>query len=107
MPQNARKRGKKHKRKPSEFMESSVEETGLTEPGVMHQEQSYVRNDAPFGAVDPDLKAYFKTVDSQLQEWGDSKNRPEQQEIGDDDSQFIRSGWGSPSLPLYLFCRRS
>ena len=36
--------------------------------------------EAPFGYVDPELKAYFKTVDDQLKEWQQNQNRAEGEE---------------------------
>jgi hypothetical protein len=36
--------------------------------------------EAPFGYVDPELKAYFKTVDDQLKEWQQNRNYAEEEE---------------------------
>ena len=79
MPRENRKRGKKHKKK--------VEEE-YPEPQAQHDEPeeqaeagpswivSAPANDAynaeaPFGYVDSEVKAYFRTVDVQIREWQD------------------------------------
>jgi nucleolar protein 9 len=36
--------------------------------------------EAPFGYVDPELKAYFRTVDDQLKEWQQSRDHAEGEE---------------------------
>jgi|ERR1700722_18791117 len=68
MPRENRKRGKKHKK-------HILEEQPTTEPPwkVQHQNaSSEVDEQAPFGHVDASLKAYFRTVDLQMQAWQDA-----------------------------------
>ncbi|KAF8529284.1 ARM repeat-containing protein [Hysterangium stoloniferum] len=79
MPRENRKRGKKHKNKPEEPEQQlyiaqdheNPHQDGI-EPDV---NAASARNalEAPFGLLDPDLKAYFKTVDDQLKDWQDEK----------------------------------
>jgi nucleolar protein 9 len=78
MPREHRKRGKKHKKNTQD--EAHIQEdlnTTHTEPEV--GEPSWIRPapedspeiniDAPFGYVDADVKAYFRTVDDQIRGW--------------------------------------
>ncbi|KAI0643707.1 ARM repeat-containing protein [Trametes meyenii] len=85
MPRENRKRGKKHKK--------SAEDVTDFNKDVLHPEQEQelneagpswiipARNDAavdlnaPFGYVDAEVKAYFRTVDVQIREW--QETRPE------------------------------
>ena len=82
MPRENRKRGKKHKKQRDAAENAPVKnyeeeqqagpswivdpnpEAGFSEEGTSR--------DAPFGYVDPDVKAYFKTVDAKLREWQES-----------------------------------
>ncbi|KAG9127153.1 Nucleolar protein 9 [Ceratobasidium sp. 392] len=73
MPRENRKRGKKRKAN-FEQDDSSVHnaspqiEPDQSQPVWMHtNDESSL--DAPFGYVDPDVKAYFRTIDSKIQEW--------------------------------------
>ena len=76
MPRENRKRGKKHKKK-------AEGETG-TEPNPEHppsepqagpswiippSNAGTTNQEAPFGYVDAEVKAYFRTVDTQIREW--------------------------------------
>jgi nucleolar protein 9 len=80
MPREHRKRGKKHKKKPEDephFQESLNPTHAAPEPEV--GEPSWIRHapenspeiniEAPFGYVDADVKAYFRTVDEQIRGW--------------------------------------
>lgn len=76
MPRENRKRGKKHKKpaeeewqppKPApvhEFLPSAEPSWVIQDPDQLQLEQ-----DSPFGVIDADVKAYFRTVDVQLREW--------------------------------------
>ncbi|KAG8765077.1 Nucleolar protein 9 [Ceratobasidium sp. 428] len=73
MPRENRKRGKKKKgnAEPTESVEYDAQlEVGpaQTQPAWMHTNDE-LNLDAPFGYVDPDVKAYFRTIDSKIQEW--------------------------------------
>ncbi|KAK0436058.1 armadillo-type protein, partial [Desarmillaria tabescens] len=77
MPRENRKRGKKHK-KPA--LDEQQQHTAEPEPEVEagpswiipaanpQQEQD---SEAPFGYLDVDVKAYFRTVDVQMRQWQD------------------------------------
>lgn len=76
MPREHRKRGKKHKKKPDD--ETYVQElntTSYTEAGEplwirpAPEDSPELNVDAPFGYVDADVKAYFRTVDDQIRGW--------------------------------------
>lgn len=84
MPRENRKRGKKHKNQPRDEAKPTHEADHHEEEVKQTRGPSWIveRNkygddgteqgrstDAPFGYVDPDLKAYFKTVDNKLREW--------------------------------------
>ncbi|OBZ71991.1 Nucleolar protein 9 [Grifola frondosa] len=83
MPRENRKRGKKHKKK--------VEEAEVQEPDHIFQEDKFepqagpswivsasnttaIDQEAPFGYVDAEVKAYFRTVDLQIREWQDERS---------------------------------
>lgn len=83
MPRENRKRGKKHKKNSHEndeikeqppFIEEEPhsQEPSQTEPSwilpASKQEDDH-NPEAPFGFVDVDVKAYFRTVDVQIRDW--------------------------------------
>ncbi|KAG9050871.1 Nucleolar protein 9 [Tulasnella sp. UAMH 9824] len=65
-----RQRGKKHK-KPKQ--EEPVPEEPLAGPSWMAPQPAVQELDQPFGALDPDLKAYLRSVDLKLNEWRDTE----------------------------------
>ncbi|EAU82466.1 hypothetical protein CC1G_08217 [Coprinopsis cinerea okayama7 len=83
MPRENRKRGKKHKKPKEEesFGQQAHQEQQYFEPEqpVENGEPSWIRPaprdqddfnpEAPFGYVDQDVKAYFRTVDVQIRDW--------------------------------------
>lgn len=86
MPRENRKRGKKNKKKPDEeggFAETQPVPIAEPEPGPTG-EPSWLRSaadqvpeinpEAPFGYVDADVKAYFRTVDVQIRDWQDTEH---------------------------------
>ena len=93
MPRENRKRGKKHKKKaeddggapqPQEPEPQYEEEAETIETGpswIVSARQNPVDLNAPFGFVDAEVKAYFRTVDVQIREW--QETRPETE--GDED----------------------
>ncbi|EJD54013.1 ARM repeat-containing protein [Auricularia subglabra TFB-10046 SS5] len=80
MPRENRKRGKKHKPQKQEEQQQQPEPepeyyedlTGAQEGEAQPDDRA---PDTPFGFVDPDVKAYFRTVDAQLKEWQDDYDR--------------------------------
>lgn len=97
MPRENRKRGKKHKKQkdneqvaraePVQVREEAAERAGpswIIERTALGSEEDGSL-DAPFGYVDPDVKAYFKTVDDRLREWQETKEVPAEVDEGDVD----------------------
>ncbi|KAJ7873385.1 hypothetical protein B0H14DRAFT_2720506 [Mycena olivaceomarginata] len=68
MPKEHRKRGKK--KKPEPEWQPPVENTPLANPQA--EKTPDVNPEAPFGYVDVDVKAYFRTVDVQIRDWQDA-----------------------------------
>jgi nucleolar protein 9 len=75
MPRENRKRGKKHKKEQPvhDEPEPKPEAAGPSWilPSTSQQQQQEVNAEAPFGYVDADVKAYFRTVDLQIRDWQD------------------------------------
>ena len=100
MPREHRKRGKKHK-KNAEPKEEPVEEVNYAEeepqagPSWIVQgdhAQEDVNPEAPFGYVDPDVKAYFRTVDEKLKEWQENKgyaNAEEELDVDPNEGEWV------------------
>jgi len=98
MPRDLRKRGKRHK-KASEEQEYARKEPKSTEerppPPIYDQtnatdsKPSWIISvasqdineradkDAPFGFVDAEVKAYFRTVDAQIRDWQETRTEAE------------------------------
>ncbi|KLO15785.1 ARM repeat-containing protein [Schizopora paradoxa] len=108
MPRENRKRGKKHKKQKDEdeyngYQEKSYEEEveePQAGPSWIHprtnaeEEDSEFNPEAPFGLVNPDVKAYFKTVDERLREWQDVRedgfgNEEEGEDISEERRLFL------------------
>lgn len=80
MPKEHRKRGKK--KKPEPEWQPPVENTPLANPQAektpswivpaQNSAEEDVNPEAPFGYVDVDVKAYFRTVDVQIRDWQDA-----------------------------------
>ncbi|OSD01821.1 ARM repeat-containing protein [Trametes coccinea BRFM310] len=93
MPRENRKRGKKHKKKAEEVAEVHQDDTQYTEEQEVNEagpswivparDTSVIDQNAPFGYVDAEVKAYFRTVDIQIREW--QETRPEVEEDADVD----------------------
>ncbi|SRR6266550_2851275 len=92
MPRENRKRGKKHKKKPTEA------ENGESHNNTRHEAQSPIvtqggpswmklaepsehNPEAPYGYVDNDIKAYFRTVDIQIREWQENQWEREEGDV--------------------------
>ncbi|KAF9224354.1 ARM repeat-containing protein [Gyrodon lividus] len=84
MPRELRKRGKKHKKSnnpdPSEDHSQAQKdhEKPSGEPSwiISAPKVEDVHPEAPFGYVDPDIKAYFRTVDEQIRTWQEDEHQP-------------------------------
>ncbi|PPQ90881.1 hypothetical protein CVT25_007351, partial [Psilocybe cyanescens] len=82
MPRENRKRGKKHKKQNED--ESQFYHEPEPEPQVETREEpswivpatdnfGEINPEAPFGYVDADVKAYFRTVDIQIRDWQEAQ----------------------------------
>jgi nucleolar protein 9 len=89
MPKELRKRGKRHKKSSTENQTHAQEPELLDEGPSSNPSWIVPRADsnskqfnpeAPFGYADPELKAYFKTVEDQLKEWQQNRNYAEGEE---------------------------
>ncbi|KAH9831022.1 ARM repeat-containing protein [Rhodofomes roseus] len=88
MPRENRKRGKKHKKSKEEEYHASNHQAEELEPQVAEEQQpagpSWIvrrqaeeeNKEAPFGYVDAEVKAYFRTVDLQIRDWQE-QGRPD------------------------------
>ncbi|TFY54753.1 hypothetical protein EVJ58_g8672 [Rhodofomes roseus] len=89
MPRENRKRGKKHKKSKEEEYHASNHQAEELEPQVDESEQQHAgpswivhrqaeeeNKEAPFGYVDVEVKAYFRTVDLQIRDWQE-QGRPD------------------------------
>ncbi|PFH50317.1 hypothetical protein AMATHDRAFT_61237 [Amanita thiersii Skay4041] len=81
MPRENRKRGKKHKKKP-ELDYNKIEIQDVPQNEESSQQPSWIRQaeykeelnpEAPYGYVDNDVKAYFRTVDVQIRDWQENR----------------------------------
>ena len=79
MPKDLRKRGKRHKKSETNAQPPAQEPDPIdggpsSGPSWIvsrapDSNQDQVNSEAPFGYVDPEMKAYFRTVEDQLKEW--------------------------------------
>ena len=94
MPRENRKRGKKHKKHAEEPPQEYVqyEQPAAAEPEEEQAGPSWIvpapasasfNEEAPFGYVDSEVKAYFRTVDVQIREWQDEPHQLVETEEGD------------------------
>ncbi|KAG1753166.1 armadillo-type protein [Suillus lakei] len=87
MPNENRKRGKKHKKTQEHSQPSrdtnhapqNSEDRNRPSWIVPAQESEEPHPEAPFGYVDPDIKAYFRTVDDQIRTWQQERPYEEDQ----------------------------
>lgn len=93
MPNENRKRGKKHK-KTQEHCEhprdTNPEHHNRPSWIVPAQELEEPHPEAPFGYVDPDIKAYFRTVDDQIRTWQQERPYEENQDADLDPNEAKR-----------------
>jgi len=91
MPREHRKRGKKHKKTPEDnklFQEdlNTTYSKPEGEPSWLHpapENLPEINIEAPFGYVDADVKAYFRTVDDQIRDWQEADERRLTEEVTD------------------------
>jgi nucleolar protein 9 len=101
MPKELRKRGRRHKKSSAEdkthaqdAQEHKVPDEGPSSgpSWIVPRADSSSKQfnpEAPFGYVDPELKAYFKTVDDQLKEWQQNRNYVEEEEDVDPNESTV------------------
>jgi nucleolar protein 9 len=99
MPKELRKRGKKKSKKVHEDAQPTrhepipePEETAAAGPSWILpavKTDDIQNSEAPFGYVDADVKAYFRTVDTQLREWQENSDNNLD---GEDDSVNSNDG---------------
>ena len=106
MPRENRKRGKKHKKpvqnnaEPEADTEVYQEDTnyegeqqaggfegGKRPSWVVRDREPQVNPEAPFGYVDADVKAYFRTVELQIRDWQENPAHPIAGHSGDDGNE--------------------
>jgi nucleolar protein 9 len=105
MPRENRKRGKKHKTQPEQVSKQPVnfKHEEKPEPIIESLDQpswiisgprgEEVNPEAPYGYVDADVKAYFRTVDIQIRDWHERRDE-DAREVGDvdpNDRMFLLS----------------
>ena len=101
MPRENRKRGKKHKKsKEDEEHHTQArpppeEEEEAGPSWIVHKQAEEVNPEAPFGYVDAEVKAYFRTVDLQIREWQD-QGRPD---AAEDEENDPNEGMPLPAMP--------
>lgn len=109
MPRENRKRGKKHKKSKEEDHYALASNVGHVEqqnyaenqPEAGHGEPSWIRPsarredefnpEAPFGYVEQDVKAYFRTVDVQIRDWQENAAAEEVSEDTDPNERTFGS----------------
>jgi len=95
MPRENRKRGKKYKKQEQHEPHKEVIETQpLQEPTWIVSESSPNTHDpeAPFGFLDVEVKAYFRTVDLQIRDWQeDSEGNAEEEGVDPNESEWHTS----------------
>jgi nucleolar protein 9 len=91
MPRENRKRGKKHKNKAPEEPETYEEPEAQVGPSWIvspAEQDSELNPEAPFGYVEVDVKAYFRTVDIQIRDWQENQQKPvEDDEFSDPNAE--------------------
>lgn len=120
MPKENRKRGKKHKKPvqnepepeadPEVYQEDAgyedEQQTGGFEGGsrpswVVPDRVPQVNLEAPFGYIDTDVKAYFRTVDLQIRDWQESPAHPSTGDNGDSENEQDPNEGTFTSTPSY------
>lgn len=107
MPRENRKRGKKNKKKQED--EYPVAPTvSVPEPEPERATPSWITSaapiseevnaEAPFGYVDVDVKAYFRTVDTQIRDWQD--NAPDPGDADQDIDPNEGMSWSISQFPI-------
>lgn len=87
MPRENRKRGKRHKNQAEEKPEAPhpPQEIAKEPSWIVSSSKAVDARDpeAPFGEVEADVKAYFRTVDLQIRDWQENQ----EETVEEDDVQ--------------------
>ena len=107
MPRENRKRGKKHKKNLVEEYKPCPPRAEIAQqPSWIISSSEAVDAEAPFGELESDVKAYFRTVDLQIRSWqGDQGETSEE-----DDFQLNESAYDLGSgtwLNVRMSCRKA
>lgn len=107
MPRENRKRGKKHKKN----QEQEQPHVAVDLAQVSQNDPSWIKpslngmddreSEAPFGLLDADVKAYFRTVDIQIRDW------QEEEATGEDDVDPNESAYFRHAMEVnrnLIFC---
>lgn len=118
MPRENRKRGKKHKKslqdkpEPEAYQEDAdnvgERQTGGFEGGdrpswVVRDREPEINPEAPFGYVEADVKAYFRTVELQIRDWQENPARTSAGHSGDNENEQDPNE-GNLNLPSLHCC---
>ncbi|KAL4082064.1 armadillo-type protein [Scleroderma yunnanense] len=97
MPKELRKRGKKHKKSqqegqpPANVPVNEYEKSSERPSWIISASKTEdVDPEAPFGYVDPDIKAYFRTVDDQIRAWQEEEHVPDEENVDLDPNEAKR-----------------
>lgn len=95
MPRENRKRGKKHKK--NEEQEQPHAAIDLAQ--VSQNDPSWIKpplrdmddpeSEAPFGLLDADVKAYFRTVDIQIRDWQEDQEATWEDNVDPNESAYF------------------
>lgn len=113
MPKELRKRGKKHKKSaaPDKLPETPKDkhEERSREPSwiVPARKTEGVDTELPFGCLDPDVKAYFRTVDDQIRAWQEDEDMPDEEDVDLDPNEGERSRKHAFVLGLMAYCSKA
>lgn len=116
MPRENRKRGKKHKKplqdepEPEVYQEAEDHEgeqpIGGFESGdrpswVVRDREPQANPEAPFGYVEVDVKAYFRTVELQIRNWQENPTRTNIGHNDDNENEQDPNEGNCVLLPVY------
>ena len=92
MPKEFRKRGKKAKKSNVEKDSSKPEHQDEISAGpswIISTTKDTEEPEAPFGYLDTDVKAYFRTVDVQIRNWQENEVDPDNQNADIDPNEGV------------------
>ena len=106
MPRENRKRGKKHKKnivEEKEYKPCPPQTEIAQQPSWIVASSKAVDAEAPFGELESDVKAYFRTVDLQIRNWqGNQGEKPEEDDFQPNESAYDLDSGTWLNVPMYL-----